>query len=186
MVRDNGGDHLAILDALEPKFEKCETTTVFPNEPRKPEIKSVKELQLSNKALETDKHAEPLAHEIQKDVNPLDKYSLRGRSDELEKSVADSVHVLGEFALLGQATILYAAPNTGKTLIALSLLTDAVKEGRVDPSKVYYLNMDDTSQGLLEKVRIADEFGFHMLAEGHRDFSASEFLSIVRGLIETD
>ena len=118
--------------------------------------------------------------------NPLDKFSLRGMSDELEKSVVASVPLLGEVALLGQATVFFAAPNTGKTLIALSLIIDAIKEGRVDPTNVYYLNMDDSGQGLLEKLRMAEEYNFHMLAEGHRDFTARAFLNIVREMTEQD
>lgn len=119
-------------------------------------------------------------------INPLEKYSLRGMSDELEKSVVDAVPILGGLALLGQATGFFAAPNTGKTALTLSLTVEDIKAGRVDPTKVFYLNMDDSGKGLLEKVRIAEEFNFHMLAEGHRDFSASAFLSIMRDMIEND
>ena len=186
MVQDNGIDCLTICDAADPQFELCETTTIYPEYVGERGTKQVEVAMINNEPNQAVLHTVQPAIEIKKPANPLDRYSLRGRSAEIEKSVVESVQILGELALLGQATVLYAAPNTGKTLIALSLLTDAVKEGRVDPSNVYYLNMDDSGQGLLEKVRIAEEYGFHMLAEGYSEFSASEFLSIVRGLIEND
>jgi hypothetical protein len=119
-------------------------------------------------------------------ANPLDKFSLRGKSDEIEKNAVDAVPILGQLALQGQATVFYAAPNTGKTLITLSLLVDAIQHSRVDPSMVYYLNMDDTFIGVVEKLRIAEEHGFHVLAEGHRDFSANQFLGHIAEMIEKD
>lgn len=46
--------------------------------------------------------------------------------------------------------------------------------------------MDDTGNGLLEKVRIAEEYGFHMLADGYKDFKCSEFPNILRDMIAKD
>ncbi|MDP1927567.1 MAG: AAA family ATPase [Thiobacillus sp.] len=119
-------------------------------------------------------------------VNPLDKFSLRGKSDEIEKNAVDAVPILGQLALQGQATVFYAAPNTGKTLISLSLLVDAIQHCRVNPSKVYYLNMDDTNSGVVEKLRIAEEYGFHVLAEGHQGFSANQFLGHIAEMIRNN
>lgn len=118
--------------------------------------------------------------------NPLDRYSLMGMSGEIEKQAVEALPVLGQLALKGQATIFYAAPNTGKTLIALSLLIEAIARGQVDPSQVYYINVDDTSIGLSEKVRFGEEYGFHMLAEGYREFTAGAFLSKVKELVQND
>lgn len=163
MAKGNGADVSMICVAHEEQFEVCETEVIYPG----------------NKSPDA-----PIANKMSS--NPLDKYSLRGKSDELEKNVVDAVPLLGELALMGQATVLFAAPNTGKTMITISLLIDAIKYGRVDPAKVYYLNMDDSGTGLLEKNRIADEFGFNMLAEGQQEFSASALLNIVRVMIEGD
>jgi hypothetical protein len=119
-------------------------------------------------------------------LNPLDIYSLKGQAAEIEKNTVEDQHVLGSVALQGQATGIFAAPNTGKTLIMLCLLIEAIKNHRLDPNLVYYLNMDDTSKGLLEKLRIAEEYGFHVLAEGYREFTARQFLNIVVNLVEND
>lgn len=171
MAKENGADVSAIYAASCEQFEPCVTEVVYPHSI----IPAVVEKSV---VVGSDK--------LNDSANPLDKFSLRGMSDELEKSVVNAVPLLGELALMGQATVIFAAPNTGKTMITISLLIDAIKDDRVDPAKVYYLNMDDSGTGLLEKNRIAEEFGFNMLAEGHRDFSASALLSIVRGMIEND
>lgn len=161
MAKDTGGDVSAILAATDEPFEVYDEDTIVIVEGQSAEI--------------------PIAT-----PNPLDQYSLRGMSAELEKGAVDDVPVLGGLALQGQATVFYAAPNTGKTLITCYLLVEAIKSSRIYPSKVYYLNMDDTEQGLIAKLRIAEEFDFHMLAEGHRDFSARNFLAIVRHMIDND
>jgi hypothetical protein len=118
--------------------------------------------------------------------HPLDRYSLRGQSQALEKLAVEQVPVLGQLALQGQATVFYAAPNTGKTLITLSLLLETMRNKKIDPSNIYYLNMDDSIVGLIDKLKIAEEYGFHMLADGHMGFKISNFYDIVNHLIEND
>ncbi len=135
-------------------------------------------------AMETDRVADdarPLAGVI-----PLEKFSLLGRLDAVERQTSRQLPLLGELALLGQATVFYAKSNTGKTLIVLRLLVDAIRRGAVVPAKVFYLNMDDNSTGLLEKARVADEYGFNMLADGHRDFEVKVFGEAMREMIRSD
>ncbi len=119
-------------------------------------------------------------------VNPLTKYSLLDMSAEVEKQTVAQVRILGEIALMGQSTMIYASPNTGKTLITLFLLIEGIKQGRIDPSLLYYLNMDDSGPGLLVKLRMAEEYRFHMLAEGYREFKIADFLSIIVDMVEKD
>ena len=156
MVADQGVDWVAVVDALEP-FDMCEG--------------------------DATPAAGQLPGEPIRDPNPLDRHSLLGRADEIERLAVAQKPILGEIALSGQATAFYAAPNSGKTLITLSELIRTIARGGVDPSKVYYINCDDGSRGLAEKARIADEYGFHMLADGYQDFSAGKFLSIIREMI---
>ena len=100
----------------------------------------------------------------------------------VQGQLVEQKHVLGEIALSGQATVIYAAPNIGKTVVTIALLVEAIRQGRIEPGRVYYVNVDDTAQGLLEKLRVADEFRFHMLAEGYQDFRARALLEIVAEL----
>jgi len=157
MVTDSGFDWMDVVSASEP-FEVC--TSV------------IEETLASNPVIEK--------------ANPLDQYSLRGRSAEIERNTADEVFILGEIALSGQFTVIYASPNTGKTLITLHLIIQGIKCGNINSSKLYYLNMDDTSKGLLQKLHLAEEYGFHVLSEGHLDFNVNQFLGIVNKLIEDD
>lgn len=112
-------------------------------------------------------------------TNALTRFSLRGQSDQIEALALKQEPLLGEIALFGQLTAFYAAPNTGKTLIVLSLLIAAIKAGSVNPDKVFYVNVDDTATGLLQKVRLAEDYGFHMLSEGYRDFTVGQFTQLI-------
>lgn len=160
MVNQEGDDWLDVCDSVEPPFERCEFS-----------------------AMES---TVPATLDFATTSNPLAKYSLRGMGDEIRKMAVAEVHVLGELALQGQATVLYSAANTGKTLITLNLLTESIRVGRINADKLYYLNVDDTVQGLITKQAIADEFGFHMIAEGWRDFTVSAFLADLKDMIDND
>ena len=105
----------------------------------------------------------------------LDKHSLKGKSQDLAALLTDQVYVLDPIALKGQSTVIFAAPNTGKTLTALSLLIDAIQDGRINGEDVYYLNLDDSLQGLTEKVAILEDIGINVLADGHQGFKVYKF-----------
>jgi len=119
-------------------------------------------------------------------VNPFDKFSLRGNSAEIEKNAIEPVYVMEGLAIKGQFTVLFAAPNTGKTLLSIGLLIKAIGKKTIDPNTVFYLNMDDTAIGLLEKNQIATDYGFHMLSEGYLDFTADLFLAGVKEMTSTN
>ncbi len=148
LANKKGEDWIAQVSEAEDRFDRCDTV-VIKRTPMKSESIPYK--------------------------NPLDKYSLKGMSAELEKESVEQVYVLGQIALKGQATVLYAAPNTGKTLLTFSLITQAISDGAIDPSKTYYVNVDDTHTGLLEKLAYVDELQFHMMAEGYNGFKARDF-----------
>ncbi len=116
----------------------------------------------------------------------LARYSLTGRSSELEAALSEESYVLPGIALRGQGTIIYAAPNTGKTLLTLHLLGLGVKDYGLNPTSVFYANVDDTAGGLVEKVSLCEERGIHMLSEGYRDFSAPKLQPIIEHLTRVD
>lgn len=118
--------------------------------------------------------------------HPLDRFSLRGQSDEIAQQVVAATPVLQQIALKGQLTIIFASANTGKTLITIFLLIESMIQGRIAPQSVYYLNMDDNSAGLLEKLHLAEEYGFHMLADGFRGLSVKQFMIELGLMIEGD
>lgn len=113
--------------------------------------------------------------------HPLIPFSNRGYADELEAEAADTKPLLGEFVMDGQATMIYAPPNTGKTAIILHLLLKAIEEGRIDPNKVFYANLDDGSRGLATKNRLMQDAGAHMVATGRRGL---KLMHIVQAMIQ--
>ena len=116
--------------------------------------------------------------------NPFEKFSLLGKSGEIAKMVDGEQMLLGNLAVLGQLTVFYADPGTGKTLIVIFLLIDAIRRGRVKATQVFYINVDDNLNGLLQKLRIAEEYGFHMVADGHEGFKVSVFIATLMEIIE--
>ena len=118
--------------------------------------------------------------------NPFEKHSLQGKSGMVEAFTVNAKPILGDIALAGQLTVIYAEFNSGKTLITLHLLGKSISEGNIDPKKVFYLNMDDTSNGLLEKIHLADEYGFHMLSEGFAGFTASNFMVNIQEIVKNN
>lgn len=160
MVTKEGVDVGEVLQQADPQFEKCKTIVVNPREEKKDEVRAP--------------------------CNPLAQYSLTGRSAELEKKFKNEKAILGEIVLSGQFSVWYAAPNTGKTLIILYLIIDAIRNNKINPENIYYLNMDDTSNGLITKLKLAEEYQFNMLAPGHKNFESSVFIEAIEKIIIND
>lgn len=78
---------------------------------------------------------------------------------DLEQMIIDSSPILGKFILKGQLSFIYGPPNSGKTLIIMSLLKD-VEES------VIYLNADDGINNGTEKVQLAVENNYTMVLCG--------------------
>lgn len=117
-------------------------------------------------------------------VNALDRYVLTKRADEIASGLAEEVHVLGKLALHGQSTVFYASPNTGKTLITIAEITKAIEAKRVNAASIYYVNVDDSATGLVEKLRMAEQYGFNMMAEGYNGFTAASLMRLMQELID--
>jgi hypothetical protein len=118
--------------------------------------------------------------------SPLSSYSLRGRAAEFEKSATESKPLLGDLCLSGQATVFYAAPNVGKTLITLRLVGDAVADGRINPGNIYYVNADDSSAGFATKMRLMDDLGVHTLSPGLNGLKTENLINLLGEVAEKD
>ncbi|HRK38281.1 MAG TPA: PriCT-2 domain-containing protein [Burkholderiaceae bacterium] len=178
MAGANGADTLSILSRAT-EFEPCEYEVIPYGGPA------------TTKALAT---ATPDESEVQKTtpaapvqstvVNPLAKFSLRDKVEDLEKLQSNKRYILKDIALMGQATVLFAAPGTGKTLLCLHLIFEAIRNGTVDPEKVCYLDFDDNLNGLTDKTRLAAEHGIHVLSDGHAGFSLPRFIEEIQETIK--
>ncbi len=118
--------------------------------------------------------------------NPLLPFSLRGQSERFRKLAVEARPLLGDVCLRGQVTIWYAAPGTGKTLAALSLVIDAVREARIAAGNVFYVNADDNGQGFATKLQIMDDLGGNTLAPGFKGFKASELIVLLHKMADRD
>ena len=116
----------------------------------------------------------------------LTKFSLNGSSSEMKKKILSDTFVLPGIAIFGQATAIYAKPNSGKTLLALHLLIQSIKDGNLKAEDVFYVNADDTYKGLIEKLELAERYGFNMLAPGYNDFKPKDFPLYISSLSASD
>jgi hypothetical protein len=139
----------------------------------------------ANSLATTTDGADPKTPEVKSSRTPnvFDKYSLLDRSTELAANAVAPVYVMRDLAYRGQSTAICGAPNTGKTQLTTFAIAEAITSGVLDPSEVYYLNVDDSSTGLAEKSGHSDELRFNMLAEGHRNFSSSNFSKDLKDVV---
>jgi|TARA_A100001518_G_C1225622_1_gene73887 hypothetical protein len=113
----------------------------------------------------------------------LDKFSVR------DADLGDPVFsrfLLGRFVLSGQATVIYAPPNSGKTLLTLHLLDEAVLASNLSPARCYYVNADDSPEGVHTKRSILADTGLHMLVPGLQSFEAAKLLEAMDQIIVED
>lgn len=114
------------------------------------------------------------------------QFSMLGESSAMKHQLLEETYVLGKIALLGQSTIFYAKPNAGKTLITLYLLIKAIESGAIEPTDVHYVNVDDSHRGFVDKLAIAEKYGFNMLADGHKGFQCKMLPVYLSAMIDND
>ena len=144
---------------------------------------SPKKTSLAPKPKVKEKPMEPVPDEAPNPKTGLDTYSITGQSEKLSKTLDKETYALYVIALVAQFTVIYAAPNTGKTLILLAGIAQAISEKRISAESVYYINADDHLRGAVDKLSIIEEFGFHMLCPGHNGFENSKLYDQLKQLI---
>lgn len=115
--------------------------------------------------------------------NPLTKYSLLGSAATLTELAVQQHPLLRRLCQTGEATAWYGRYGTGKTILVMFLLHEAIQAGRIEAGKVYYVNADDSSLGLATKVDFLQEFGVHVLAPGHLGFLCPMLTDLMRKMI---
>jgi len=166
-----------------PGFEVCEYETIEAAPPGQPQPFAATVVDPAPGADQVDEQA-TVKPDIQ--VTPeliLTAFSITRSLKKLKRELVEQKYLLDGIALMGQATVLYAAFNTGKTLLVLWLLIQAIRLGRVDPSLVIYINCDDSLPGLVEKGEIAAAHGFHMVSDGYEGFEIRNLQMILLEVI---
>lgn len=131
--------------------------------------------------------AEPQPLEGMELVNtPLTGMSVRGQAALFEERAINMRPLLGNVAMMGQATVWYAPPNSGKTLFMLALLIQAIENGAVLAGNCYFINADDNEAGIAQKLRLLDDVGAHTLVPGEGGFEPSSFRNQLDAMAESD
>ena len=115
----------------------------------------------------------------------LRSFSITGMSQQLRQQMLKDAYVMQGIAILGQWTCLYAAPNTGKTLLTYWMLKEQIRAAHIEGSGVYYVNADDSYRGMVEKIEIAEGFGMQMLVPNQRGFTVSLIIELMGGLAKS-
>lgn len=102
-------------------------------------------------------------------VSPFARYSLIGQTAKYEALAQAATPLLGDTCLRGEATVWYAKHNTGKSLLFLFMALDAIEQGRLAASDLFFINADDSSSGIAVKLAILDEVGAHTLVPARTD-----------------
>ena len=131
---------------------------------------------------EEDRLAGRTAAPVASALKKLQAFSIYGQSATLKKQILAEVHVLQSLAILGQWTTLYAAPNTGKTLLTIWLLIEQIEKGRLNARDVFYVNADDNFRGLVDKLTIFESHGIQCIAPNHNGFRVLDIYLLMQDL----
>lgn len=119
-------------------------------------------------------------------IGLLKRFSATGTSKQMRKRMLEDIFVMKGIAIFGQWTTLYAAPNTGKTLLTLWLLREQIKAGTINGNDVYYVNADDTFRGAVDKTELAEEWDMQMLLPNINEFKTIHIPVLMKKLAEDD
>jgi hypothetical protein len=97
----------------------------------------------------------------------------------------DAVFIFPKIACTGDLTIINAKYNTGKTLLALWLLSRRDMEATKD-FEIFYVNADDSINSAIEKIELMQSVGVRTLIPSHGGFDNSKLGWILQTAIETD
>lgn len=102
--------------------------------------------------------------------------------ENIKQNAAESVFIFDRLVLKGQSTTLFAPPNSGKTLLVINQLKQSHAAGLINDLSVFYINADDTQNGVIEKTEILESIGVHVLVPGYNGFESHSLLAILDGL----
>jgi hypothetical protein len=110
----------------------------------------------------------------------LDQYDMVEETEGLKSPNAMQFLVLYVLAQKGRWTVIYAAPNAGKTLITFAMLVRTIKSSPAVAQLIFYVNADDNTDGLVDKGGIAAEHGFKMLVPGFKEFNITALQTYIK------
>ncbi len=115
-------------------------------------------------------------------LDRLVNMSATNRLKDMEENLKNDFFVFPDMALAGLMTLFYAKANTGKTLLFMRFLIDAITDNRIKGEDVFYINADDNYKGLYTKAKIAKEYGFYMISPQEANVSPMGVLDLLARL----
>jgi len=112
----------------------------------------------------------------------LNAFSINDDLDKIKQDAAESSFIFDRLVLKGQSNILFAPPNAGKTLLIINQLKQAYDAGLLNGLSVFYVNADDSQNGVIEKTEILSSIGTKALVPGYNGFQSHSLLKMLAGL----
>lgn len=112
----------------------------------------------------------------------LEPYSLRGKSGDIRENIVELKPLLDRLALGGQMTIWFGPANAGKSLMFMALISMAISDNRISGNDVFYINADDSGEGLATKTELLEDIGCHTLAPGYSGFELDNFEKLITNM----
>ncbi len=114
--------------------------------------------------------------------DPLQSFSLLGCVDELHDRAGMTDSITEFSSLISRFTVFYGAGGTRKSSIVLKMLTDAIGRGQIEPSKAFYVCMQESIFKIRQVATLAEEYGFNTVAVGERGFHASNLIDNLKAM----
>ncbi|MCP5128546.1 MAG: hypothetical protein H6985_03075 [Pseudomonadales bacterium] len=140
---------------------------------------------MMNENITAEQEPTLVKEQITKELSILDKVralSINDKVEEMRKEAKETTFVAGRMAVAGQINVFYAGPNTGKTLLTLKLISEAIATGSAG-DHVYHINLDDTFDGLIQKAELGKRHGFHEIPGANFPNPSESFAEMVEMLI---
>jgi hypothetical protein len=115
----------------------------------------------------------------------LRKHSAVHHLEEMRRNTSPTVPLLCPIVVNGEFVVIYAAPNSGKTLLTLFLIRQGIIENRFSPDRIFHLNFDDSSDGARVKTELAQSYGFNAIVPGYGGASVESVKAWMKTMIET-
>ena len=114
----------------------------------------------------------------------LKKHSAVHHLEEMRRNASPTDPLLSPIVVNGEFTVIYAAPNSGKTLLTLFLIRQGIIEKRFSPERIFHLNFDDSADGARVKTELAESYGFNTIVPGYGGASVESVKEWMEKMIE--
>ena len=114
----------------------------------------------------------------------LRKHSAVHHLEEMRRNASPTDPLLFPIVVNGEFTVIYAAPNSGKTLLTLFLIRQGIIEKRFSPERIFHLNFDDSADGARVKTELAKSYGFNAIVPGYGGASVESVKDWMEKMIE--